>query len=186
MLSPVPSWGRGFLYSLSTAFQRTRSVFARFIRLMPVLALTAVPVGCGTSYQKVEGTVTLGGSPVEGATVTFYPTSEGGQAASAITDANGKFKLTNPTNDKGIPKGTYKVTITKGDPSENKIDIDPNDPTKSMAEFAMKNKTKSAKGMEIAPAKESSTLPPRYSKQDTTPFTITIPADGAINLALEK
>ena len=121
----------------------------------------------------------MDGKPVEGATVTFFPASEGGQAASSMTDASGKFKLLNPSNDKGIPNGTYKATVVRG--SEG-IAQTSGDHTKDMLEFH--NKTKEAKSKDEANIK--SMLPVKYSKADTTPLTITIPASGSIELKLEK
>ena len=73
--------------------------------------------GCGPSGPapvKVDGSVTLGGKPVEGATVTFVSKS-GGRSASGKTDADGSFVLTtNSTGDGAVP-GEYVVTIAKAD-----------------------------------------------------------------------
>lgn len=58
--------------------------------------------------QPVEGTVTLDGKPVEGATVTFVPVVEGqGASATGITDASGKFTLTvvDTSRGRGAPGG---------------------------------------------------------------------------------
>jgi hypothetical protein len=148
--------------------------------------LTVLAVGC-SSYHKVEGTVTgADGSPLAGATVTFMPTAEGGQSASGITDSNGKFKLTSPTSDKGIQKGTYKVIITKASAEEAFTSEYRGDPTKAMEEYWRKNKG-TATATKGAPASmPKSSLNPRYSKPDTTPFTVSVPVDGAVNLKLEN
>lgn len=157
----------------------------RVYRILLVL-IPVVSAGCGGSYHKVEGTVTMDGAPVEKATVLFIPTKEGGQSATGQTDASGKFKLNNPSNDKGIPAGTYKVVITKGDPASTPASggADLSDPTKAMEEF-FKNQKKDKRGMPIPPEAKSE-LPVKYTKQDTTPLEVTIPASGAINLILEK
>ena len=67
----------------------------------------------------VSGVVTLGGNPVEGATVTFHAgvpapgqTAQGNSAVGQ-TDAEGRFQLkTFEANDGAVP-GEYVVTISK-------------------------------------------------------------------------
>jgi hypothetical protein len=61
----------------------------------------------------VSGTVTLKGSPVEGAAVTFVPTGTGGQSATGLTDSAGKYALTTLTSGDGAVPGQYKVIVTK-------------------------------------------------------------------------
>jgi len=57
--------------------------------------------------------VTYNGEPVEGATVTFMATSEGGRGAMGTTDASGKYSLfTFVAGDGAIP-GSYAVKISK-------------------------------------------------------------------------
>jgi len=58
------------------------------------------------------GTVTQGGSPLEGATVTFVPTASG-NSATGITDASGKFTLTTFASGDGAVPGQYGVKIVK-------------------------------------------------------------------------
>lgn len=60
----------------------------------------------------VSGTVTLGGSPVPGATVSFVAAKEG-RSASAITDANGRYSLTTFRRGDGALPGDYTVAISK-------------------------------------------------------------------------
>lgn len=154
-----------------------------FLSILPV-------IGCAKSFSKVEGTVTLDGQPVVGATVTLMPTFEGGQSGSGITDSSGKFKIANPTNDKGVVKGEYKVLITRADPDTGINLAADSDPTTAMAELMkgkMDVKAGKMKGAMNAPLiKEKQTLNARYAKQDTTPFTIKVPLDGALTLQLEK
>lgn len=72
-------------------------------------------IGCGKGRPgtvRVTGVVTLDGSPVEGASVTFYP-AEGGRPASGTTDAQGKFTLTTFESGDGAPPGNYNVTVIK-------------------------------------------------------------------------
>jgi hypothetical protein len=76
-------------------------------------------VGCSKSGIKglasVTGTVTQGGKPLEGATVTFVPTATGGdvKAATGTTDAQGVFKLTTLQPGDGAMPGEYNVTVSK-------------------------------------------------------------------------
>jgi len=89
-----------------------------------MLAALAFVIGCGQSgsggpHATVSGTVTQGGSPVDGASVTFHSTVEvdGKKVGpfSAMTDSSGKYLLAMVGKEPGIPPGMYKVTITKMD-----------------------------------------------------------------------
>ncbi len=61
---------------------------------------------------KVEGTVTLDGQPLAKAKVTFHSTDEKGRVLSAMTDEDGKYRLTVGKKDNAVP-GTFRVTIEK-------------------------------------------------------------------------
>lgn len=78
-----------------------------------VLCLT----GCWGSSKPptypVAGTVTLQGKPVAGAAITFVPTAPDGEAASAITDAAGKYALTTWEAGDGARPGDYRVKVFK-------------------------------------------------------------------------
>ena len=82
-----------------------------------VAGLVTCAAGCGgpagvPGVVKVSGTVTLDGTPVEGATVTFQPEGDA-RAASGRTDANGVFQLTTLNSGDGALPGNYKVSISK-------------------------------------------------------------------------
>src|SRR6187431_1317575 len=64
----------------------------------------------------VSGTVTMKGQPREGATVVFVP-AEGAshQAATGISDAAGKFKLSTFLADDGAQEGEYHIKVSKFD-----------------------------------------------------------------------
>ena len=72
--------------------------------------------GCSNSSRpptyRVTGTVTLQGKPVAGAAITFVPTGEG-EAASAITDSEGKYALTTWEAGDGARPGQYRVKVSK-------------------------------------------------------------------------
>ncbi len=76
--------------------------------------------GCGGSnvaVNYVEGTVTLDGSPLSNAMVSFSPVAGGtGKAAVGKTDDKGVFKLTDTQNTRvgdGAAAGDYQVSISK-------------------------------------------------------------------------
>ena len=75
--------------------------------------------GCSnpdSKYAKVEGTITYNGEPVEGATVTFQSTTAGGESASGVTGAGGKYSVTSVyavQGGAGVLPGDYMVTVSK-------------------------------------------------------------------------
>ena len=87
----------------------------RWIVWLPAVVLALALAGCGSDRPqtiRVSGTVTLDGSPVEGATVGFTPAG-GGRLATGTTDASGKFTLTTFEDGDGAVPGTHTVTVTK-------------------------------------------------------------------------
>jgi hypothetical protein len=74
--------------------------------------------GCGPNIShlpktvKAEGTVTLDGQPVPGATLTFIA-EQGNYHASAVTVADGTFKLNAFKEKTGAVPGKYHVEINK-------------------------------------------------------------------------
>lgn len=84
-------------------------------------SLLCTSLGCGVDgpdIATVEGTVTMDGKPLEGATVVFVPT--GGRPAGGPTDANGKYVLNFSGGRKGAIPGENRVQITtKRDPSSD-------------------------------------------------------------------
>lgn len=142
-------------------------------RLTPAwLAVAAIAViaspGCSgekkgdPNGRPVSGKVTYNGSPVEGASVTFSsPTA----SAFAITDAEGKYKLTTAGGDK-VSLGQYQVSIVKKDApappaaatdSASYVPPDPNAPP---------------------PAPPKDLLPAKYALPTTSQLTATVTADG--------
>ena len=81
-----------------------------------VAALCVVSLaGCAKKkvLVPVEGTLTLDGEPVEGATVSFMPKdAANGEAAGGLTDASGHFTVTTGV-DQGCVVGDYAVTVFK-------------------------------------------------------------------------
>ena len=94
---------------------RKATLYGWFVLLAMGIALG---LGCpqqgakGPATYAVTGTVTQGGQPVEGATVTFVPAGSG-KSASGITDASGKYTLSTSKAGDGAVPGEYGVKIVK-------------------------------------------------------------------------
>lgn len=87
--------------------------------LLAVAAGLSVPFvtsGCGGAdgpeLASVEGTVTLNGTPIEGAGVTFEPIPEG-RSSFALTDAAGHYELKYLPGKDGAIVGENQVRISK-------------------------------------------------------------------------
>ena len=92
----------------------------RSISCFVSLLFIAAILGCGPAglrVEYVEGVVTLDGTPVAEATVTFLPTTETPpmEMATGITDTDGVYKLSSVTGKAtaGAVAGEYRVAITK-------------------------------------------------------------------------
>src|SRR5262245_18867469 len=76
-----------------------------------------VLTGCSNSSPPptypVTCTVTSQGKPLAGAAVTFVPAGDEGEAASAITDSDGKYALTTWRGGDGARPGEYRVKVSK-------------------------------------------------------------------------
>lgn len=109
---------------------------AKSIRPMALLLLV-VAIGCGSGSSgpvtyPVTGKVTLGGSPVVGAAVSFAPQSPdlGIGGGTAQTGPDGTFTVTSQfdlgkSTKAGLPAGEYRVSVIKlehqaGEPSLSK------------------------------------------------------------------
>lgn len=85
---------------------------------LTVLILMAVAIsGCardsgGPKTTKAGGKVSLNGTPVEGANVSFSPQA-GGRSAVGKTDAEGRFTLATTGAIGGVVPGEYQVGVSK-------------------------------------------------------------------------
>jgi hypothetical protein len=114
----------------------------------------------------VTGTITRNGKPLEGAAVSFMP-DVGGQSATGITDASGKYQLTTRKKDDGALPGQYKVTIAKyqGKPAAT---IDPGNVT---ADYDISDEYPAGynpDAQDNSPSKNL--LPSKYSNPETSGF----------------
>jgi hypothetical protein len=89
------------------------------LTLFSCLVLPTLLIGCNhgglPGLAPAAGVVTLNGVPVDGATISFAPTSGNPDArsAAATTDKEGKFVVTTLNFGDGILPGEYQVLVTK-------------------------------------------------------------------------
>ena len=79
--------------------------------------------GCGeqpgpprVKVYPVTGKLTVNGKPIFGIPVVLHPTDQSGDghpAPSAVTEANGSFKITTYVPGDGAPAGNYVLTTSK-------------------------------------------------------------------------
>jgi hypothetical protein len=141
-----------------------------------MVGLTA-GIGCGGRMSTVEGKVTLDGTPVEGASVSFVPEDAKGQPANGITDASGTFTLKTGTKS-GVAPGNYKVVVVKT-PQATGFDPGKMKPGSPEAQEEMKkNMAKMGPGTggkASGPQGPKNELPEKYSDASKTPLKATVP-----------
>jgi hypothetical protein len=142
-------------------------------------------VGCSSGPKRpptypVTGTVTYQGKALEGAMVTFVP-ADGVklEAATGITDAEGKFKLTTYSADDGANAGDYMVKVAKYDGKK---------PTKEEQEayiISYEEEQKLQFGDEKPTPPAKNLLPPKYGYEGTSGITFTVSKSGPNNLDIK-
>ncbi len=160
--------------------------FSKFFWGLLAVALLLAGAGCSGADKpvKVEGTVTLDGKPLAGATVSFEPEDQqGGHSANGFTDKDGHFKLTTYNTGDGALRGNYNVVVTKteaaegsGAPAGSQEDI-----KKFMREGGYLKSLAKAQTQAKAPKKS---VPARYGRADKTPLKYTVPISGELIIAL--
>lgn len=139
-------------------------------RSLAVVCSLSLLAGCqpaGPPLEPAAGVVTLGGMPLSGAVVSFIPHGGTlGQTGTAITSAEGKFEIKQPTGEVGLLAGKYKVVISK------LVNPDGSDYTAQP---------------DVAPMDSNAreTLPPRYSSYEQTTLSAEVPAGGATGLTFD-
>ena len=146
--------------------------------LFLALAATTLLASCSggkpesdVAVHQVTGQITLNGTPVDAAVVTFYqPASR--RAAFGVTDAEGRYELTTFKPRDGAVAGDHVVTVSKTvetsapvavAPAVDSADYDPtNIPTDVAAPMAVPG------------------VPPGFARRDTTPLSATV-TDGGDN-----
>lgn len=151
----------------------------------------ALFVGCGESNpptEKVTGTVTLDGTPVEGATVTFVPDDPAIRPATGKTGADGTYTLTSFVAGDGAMAGSYKIKVTKF-PSSAAPEPAPTAPAKDMSiedQYAAfeQGYTADDAGPKGKVGPEKNMLPAKYENAATSGLTATVGA-GENNVPIE-
>lgn len=146
-----------------------------------LIASAGCPGGGGAKLNtvKVTGTVTLDGTPLPGATVTFSPKSDGARAAFGTTDENGRFTLTTLNPGDGALPGSYAVAVSKPvaaasaaptqDPRAMGGSISPEEAARIKAQ---------AQGGAAATAAAANVVPAKYNSADTSGLTAEVKASG--------
>jgi hypothetical protein len=151
-----------------------------------MMATLAVFSGCETQVQptSVGGTVTFDGKPVEGATVSFSPTGEGGKIAVGKTDVSGNFTLNTPSIGEGAVPGSYKVSISKTTAVANGAGgfEDPRGMGGEMTEEQKEQMMSMADTMKMAYKSE---LPAKYGSPNNSGFTAEVTEGGDNNFTFD-
>lgn len=140
---------------------------------LSALLISLLFLGCSESgslsgLSKCEGTVSHNGNLLADAVLTFHPDGSGQRAASAVTDANGKFVVTTLKSGDGITPGGYKVTITK---YEDYGDLPPMEKNEDGGEYQ-------------PPRARKNILPKKYESSATSGLTASI-SKGKETLSFE-
>jgi hypothetical protein len=136
-------------------------------------------LGCGQATDPnrprtvpISGTVTQGGTPVEGAEVTFESTG-GSHSAVGITDAGGKYRLTTFRSNDGAVAGDYRVTIAKYD----RPVISPKSDGR-IADTGDEPEEAQAAGRTFGDTALKNLLPGKYARAETSGLTATVDKSG--------
>lgn len=137
--------------------------------------------GCGPRTRleglaPVEGTVTLRGKAVEGATVVFVPATASQRAAIGTTDGRGRFRLTTKDPGDGAYPGPYAIAVSKTEASGGL----------SAAEAEAWSRKRENFGKYPPAPTITEHLPGRYKAAATSGFQATVTAGrNTVNLTLE-
>ena len=135
---------------------------------LALFVLTIVGIvltGCSSSSRPrtypVTGTVTSQGKPLAGAAITFVPTGDDAEAASAITDANGKYALTTWKAGDGARPGEYRVKVSKQ--AQTTVD-----PSKMVKNLTIEEEQKIYVESKNPPPPAKSLIPAKYQDDQTS------------------
>lgn len=152
-------------------------------RFAQLVLFIVVMTGCGSGTDDskagrldtvpAEGIVTYRGEPLETAMIILQPSDNHGIAASAVTNAEGKFVLKSYPPDAGTVPGTYTVSIIKTDFDDPKFNTKPVD--NDSPEY-LKSST------DPVPV---SLIPIRYNDPSTSRLSAEIPPEGTTELLFE-
>ena len=139
-----------------------------------IVVSSVMTVGCGkrsNGLVPAEGVVTFNGEPVAGATILLSPIDLNGIGASAqaVTDDNGKFKMTTRKSGDGVRPADYRACIIK-DVVSGGLSLE-----ETKARMENPDKYRNEKTPEQTVVHE---LPAVYSDINTSGLDITIPKKG--------
>jgi len=145
-----------------------------------ILAFAALlAIGCGSrGLGKVTGKVTVGGVPVAGGTIMFYP-AEGSGAVGAVGQ-DGVYTLTTHKPGDGATIGSHKVAIhaTSVGPGTMEVPKSLDDELRGSPANA---------GKVLVPGKVTWLVPEKYSTPDQSPLTAQVKAgNNTIDFEIPK
>jgi len=121
--------------------------------------------GCWNSSRlptyPVTGRVTSQGKPVAGAAITFVPTGKEGEAASAITDSEGKYALTTWEAGDGARPGQYRVKVSKQEQATV-------DPSKMVQNLSIEDEQKIYVENKKPPPPAKRLIPSKFENEQTS------------------
>jgi hypothetical protein len=103
------------------------------------------------------------GKPVAGAAITFVPTGEG-EAASAMTDSEGKYALTTWEAGDGARPGEYRVKVSKQETPTV-------DPSKLVQNLSSEEEQKIYVESKKPPPPAKRLIPGKYENEETSGLT---------------
>ena len=161
------------------AFYGDSYVFIRATLCIVVSSLGFGILGCGgdsgPKMAGVSGTVTFGGKPIAGATVTMHTDGVKAQPSLGFTDAAGKFKMTTGGRP-GVPVGKAKVGIAKAAVAAGGVDM-----TKMTPDQMMKMQ-QDAGGTTTKQEPPKPEIPLKYADSATSGLTAVIDASESKNV----
>ena len=156
----------------------------RPLRLVGLTVLLVAAAGCDglRTPVPVNGTVTLDGTPVEGATVTFHLLGDDkeGRPATGQTDRTGTFHL-KTGNEVGARPGEYKVVIVKNVLADPKLKM-PDFPDTPEGRNQREHFVWKHFGDDQPPYRN--VLPDKYGDLKVTPLTCKVPGDSPVHFPL--
>jgi hypothetical protein len=139
-----------------------------------VFASISAALGCGSRGPvPVKGIVTVDGTPIPGAAVSFVPLDDKGRPAYGATDAEGRYELTTHSPGDGALPGEYLVTLVWEEPTHPYLHYREGAPKKKelLKDYlAWKEKHK----------EKPSPIPALYGIPATTPLKQNVPAPGGV------
>ena len=137
-----------------------------------LVTIGIVQTSCSSANRprtyRVTGTVIMQGKPVEGAVITFVPTATDGDAASAITDADGKYELTTWQAGDGARPGEYRVKVNKQEQAT--VDL-----AKMVKNLSIEEEQKIYVESKKLPPPAKCLVPSKYLDESTSGLSHTVP-----------